>query len=356
MAVFWTDGYRPFFLFFPVWGAIFLVAWGGALTGGPLRPAIPLADHATVMLWGVLGSGVIGFLLTAYPRQNGAAPPRARLVGALIAGQVLAHAALAASWFGAASGGLATALGAAVWAGMLGWSVSVAAPSLRRQWEWTAAAVPAALSVALAGWMGVRMGVAGAIDLGLHGFLLLLALSVLDKMLPFFSLRAVPGWDGVRRPLFIPLLAAAMLIRAANGVAGDVLLIGLLLRQWWGWQPHRGFRVPLVAVLHLGVLWITLGYGVEAFGGPRTASIHLWGLGGLVTLILGFAARVSLGHGGKPLQLDRLGMVPLGLVQVALLLRLAVYGGAPTLVASAWVLSAAFVAWTARFGPLLFAR
>lgn len=352
-GVLWSEGYRPFFLFFPTWGAVFLLAWGRALAGGP---SIPVADHAAVMLWGVLGSGVMGFLLTAYPRQNGASPPSPRALYALMAGHVATHAALASSWMGARTSGLATLLGACVWASMLAWSLRVAVPSLKRQWEWTAATVPAAMAAALVGWVGVRTGVPGAVDFGLHGFLLLLALSLLDKMLPFFSSRAVPGWEGVRRPWFIPLLAAGLLVRTLLAPAGDLLIVALLLRQWWGWQPHRGFRVPLVGVLHLGVLWMVVGYAADALGAPRTACIHLWGIGGLCTLILGFAARVSLGHGGRALVLDRTGMLPLALVQVALALRLAVYFGAPTLIPSGWLLSAAFVAWGLRFGPLLFAR
>lgn len=350
---FWQDGYRPFFLLFATWGAAFLVAWVYALSGGA---AIAVADHAIVMVHGVLGSGIIGFLLTAYPRQNAATPPSARTLGLLLGGQAATQAALAASWLGAPTAMLATVLGAGVWGSVLAWALSVAVPSLRRQWEWTAAAVPVALLSALLSWLGIRLGVAGAVDLALHGFLLLLALGLLDKMVPFFSSRAVPGWSGLRRPGFIPALLVALVLRAASPVAADVVIVAALVREWTGWQPQRGVRVPLVAVLHLGFLWILVGYAAEALGAPRGACVHLWGVGGMMTLILGFGARVALGHGGQPLRLDARGALPIALVQVALALRLAFYAGQPTLTAAGLVLAAALATWAARFGPLLFTR
>ena len=79
------------------------------------------------------------------------------------------------------------------------------------------------------------------------------------ETLPFFSGRVLPGYNGVRRPHFFALLAAALTTRIAVAhlpdpdvfVRGaDALVVAVLLRQWSGWRPLAGLRTPLVAVLH----------------------------------------------------------------------------------------------------------
>ena len=93
----WKEGYRPFFLLFPAWGVTLLALWVASLLG---RPAIGFADHAVAMIWGVLGSAILGFLLTAYPRQNGAPPPARRTLIGFFSAQIAVQVALGASWAG----------------------------------------------------------------------------------------------------------------------------------------------------------------------------------------------------------------------------------------------------------------
>lgn len=356
------EGYRPFFMLFPVWGALVIGLWALSLQGyGPMRPA----DHGAVMIWGVFGSGVLGFLLTAFPRQNEAKPPGPRGLALALGGQLATQAALLASWFGAPTRGLATALGAMVWGAMALWALRIALHSLRRKWDGTTAGVPIAIFAGLAGWIAVggeqtKLGFA----LGAYGFLSLLALALLDRLLPFFAGRVVDGYLGRRRRGFVALLAPMLLARAIGGPHGwlDLGLVALLLWQWSGWRPDQALRAPMVAVLHLGMAWIVAAFAVSAAMGPAagTLPIHLAMLGGLGTLLFGLATRVTLGHGGLPVQADGFTFAVLGLAQGAVLLRavLPIFGASPawSLPLSALLLSAAFVTWAVRFVPLALRR
>lgn len=363
MIALFKEGYRPFFALFPLAGVVFVGVWAYALLAGwPL----PTGEHGAAMIWGVLGSGVLGFLLTAYAKQNEAPSPSKAVLGAFFGGQVATQALLLASWFGAPTGPVATATGLLVWTALLAWATRIAVPSLRRKWDGTTFAVPIALTASVAGWGLARLApeTRTGLELGVHGFLLLLALGLLDRLLPFFTSRVVPGYDGRRKPHFAPLLAAALIARALLHrwpVVPDLIVLAVLLRQWHGWRPLAGVRLPMIGVLHLGVAWIALGYVVEASGlaTVRALPLHLWTLGGLGTLLFGIATRVTLGHGGLPIQMGRVAAAAVLLGQGAVLVRVVlpllgdpspalVYGG------SAALFVAALGTWLAKFGPLTF--
>lgn len=201
----------------------------------------------------------------------------------------------------------------------------------------------------------------GGAALGLHVFLVGLALSLLDRLLPFFASKAVKDYAGSRRPWFVGLLLATLLLRATGVVPtriADLLVLALLGRQLAGWRAHRLLRVPMITVLLLAVGWLGLGYAVELVRGPGPASVHFWTVGGLCTLVLGIATRVTRGHGGLPVALDRWAALALLLVQGAAVLRALlpmVLAVPPSvqLFASAGLLGAAFLIWGFRHALLL---
>ncbi len=357
----WKEGYRPFFLVFPVLGALALGVWGWALEGGP---AVRPVDHAALMIWGVLGSAVLGFLLTAYPRQNEATPPTKGALAVTLAGQIGLVGASLGSWLGLPLGGLATLMGALVWGGATLWAARIAWPSLRRRWDDTTAAVPVALALGLAGWLLARLGSDPrmGVALGLHGLLVGLAVSLLDRLLPFFASKAVPGYAGRRGPWFVGPLLGALTLRALGlgpVAVWDLVILALLARQLVRWRADQCLRTPLIAVLLLGVGWLAVGYAADAIGGQGPLATHLWTIGGLCTLVLGIATRVTRGHSGLPLALDAWGAAAIGLVQVAVLLRAVMpaalgLGGAAPLVGAAGILGAALAVWWIRHAPMVF--
>jgi uncharacterized protein involved in response to NO len=329
-------------------GVLALGLWVATLLS---RASLLPASHGALMIWGFCGSVILGFFLTAFPRQNQAGRPPIGLIYGAALGQItfLVLGLLGQPWFWWA--------GAATWALVWGYAMAVAVPSLARRWESTTASVPLALS---AGLLALILGsshptLAG--EIGVHGFLLLLALALLDRMLPFFSGKRIPGYSGSRLDGFLPLVAPLLLLRpiwlldpVARWVAG-VSLGGLVLRQMWGWRTDQGLREPLVGVLHLGALWIAAGFFLDAFG---LDARHLWTIGGMGTLVIGFAVRVTRGHTGLPLKLGWAGVLAVLLVQGAALSR--VFGAGHWHLLAGMLLVGACLLWLVSLGPRCFPR
>ncbi len=318
-----------------------LGAWAGQLAGAPL--GIVPAEHGAFMLWGVLGTGVMGFLYTAYAKQNDATLP----------GPLWLHGTLTLQGVGALGllGG-APALALPAWALLLGWCLRVAVPSLRRRWDDTTAAVPAVILAAIVG-LAVHTTEAAPVGglgprIAVHGWLVPLALAVLDRVLPFFSSRVTPGYAGGRAPWFLgPLVAVSWvgLLPLPGAAWAPVGLLGLLARQWWAWRPWPAARTPMILVLHLGVAWFAVGWGLAWAGASASVVTHALVLGGLGSLLLAISMRVVRGHGGLPLELGFAGVGIVVLGHTATVLRLL---GVPLTWAAA-ALIAAFALWLVRF-------
>lgn len=368
----WTEPYRVLFPIAAAVGAGGAAAWTLALAGpaaGLPAPPMRPSDHGVLLLLGAMGSGFLGFLGTAFPRQNqGPLPGRGWVLG--VAGLQLGAVSL---WVGgwtdprARSAGLV--VGGLLWLAVAAWAGRMAAPSVRRRYDPTAVAVPlGAAVVSLACWLSLAQPGLG-LRVALLGGFVPVAVSLLDRMVPFFS-RTLPGFDGVRKGGLLPLLAGLTTLRLLpeaqlgpswlGGVA-SVGLAGLLLRQAHGWRPALGLRVPLVAVLHLGWMALAVGYLADAASAlglvPAGTGLHAHTLG-LVVLLLGFGLRVLRGHGGLPLRLGADGAVLMGLVGLAFAGRV----GLPMLGITdpTWMwtvpggaLTGAFTLWGLRWGRLV---
>ena len=351
-------------LFFPTaaLGAIAgLGAWGAQLGGVSL--GISPLDHSAFMLWGVLGSGIQGFLFTGYAKQNDAPMVSPRALFALWCAQI-GSAILLLLHPTALPAAARVVLLALPWAAVLAWAVPVAARSLRRRWDATTAAGPVAILGGLCGIVLHGLGTTSVrgVDLGVFPFVVLLALAILDRVLPFFSSRVTPGYTGLRKPWFLGPLAVLLWGRAlAPAFAPGLLpwlsaaLLGLLLRQWAGWRPWPAARTPAIAVLHLAISWFALSWVLGMMGAPATVSTHALLVGGMGSLLLGISMRVVRGHSGLPVVLGQTGVGVLALASLAAVIRVgAGLLGAPPAVyqLSAVVLGTAFLLWFVRFAVL----
>lgn len=359
MHILFREGYRLFFPWSALVGLALTVLWGGSFAGGWALP-MPPQTHGVAMIFGVWGAAILGFLLTAYPRQNEAQAPGPRVLSGLLILHALSILAILPT--GAMLPSLVrVVLAAAPWFAAFAWAASIARVSLGRRYDGTTAAVPFAF---LAAAIAAGSFVGGAPDLGvrlaIHGFAVVAGLVVLDRVLPFFSSRLVPDYSGHRAPGFAPLLGVAVGLRVCVPTLpwlGDIALIALILRQLWGWQPWPAAREPMLGVIHLGVAWLIVGYVLDAAGvQPASLAAHAWLVGGLGTLWSGVTLRVTRGHGGQPIRMGVDGAVIVAAVQMAAMTRLlagassagpAVYAAASALLAVAWI------AWLVRLGPLV---
>jgi len=336
------------------------------------------------MLFGLLGPFVFGFLFTTFPRwQNGPEVPRSVYVPVFVA--------------------LVTSLGLALWGAMGSMALFLAGVAIACV-AWFAAwlvllgvmlrsqsMVSHAIVAAAAIGIGALSQVAFAAGLWLNdgailhlapraalwGCLLPLVYAVCHRMIPFFTQSAVPLYQAVRPTWW--LVTAALLCQAHLGLAlvggygwlwaVDGPLAALTLYGGLRWQPLRSRKVPLLWTLYVAYFWLPIGLGLQfaadlsfAVTGDWVlgrAPLHALALGFLTSLVLAMASRVTLGHSGRRLIMDRFTVACFLALQVAAVLRIAsevvvVPAAVPLLIAaSAFVWLAGMASWALRYGSML---
>ncbi len=209
------------------------------------------------------------------------------------------------------------------------------------------------------------------IESGIYLYLIFLPTVIAFRMVPHFSrclhFSKSPGFDAV---VFLLLLSHVLL---STLWSKGVFISDLLLALWIGreiWRIKLPFPNPdpLLWGLHLALFWLPLGFLLGAFVeffeswfsySSLYLPLHLLVLGFLTTIMIAFGTRVTLGHGGVILRMDRQGAALLWLTQAVifgrLILSLAANRGGMTpwfeLSASLWI--ALFALWLIKYGKIL---
>jgi len=351
----------------------------GTMTNWSVQPSWA---HAFLMIYGFFPFFIFGFLFTTYPNwMNGdKVKPREYVMtcAAMAAGVVLFYAGLLTHRAISIAG---------VELMLAGWSVAVYV-LFRILWTTPAQDKRHArvTSVALLmGWLGVAAYLAWLVTdssvvlnfarhAGIWFFLLPIVLTVSHRMIPFFSSRVLDDYEMVR-PFWLLWLMLALI--AAHGSLQWLELSAYLwivdfplaacagyLSYCWGFQ--RSFQVSLLAVLHISFAWLGVAmalYGLQSliyFASGTVllglAPLHAIGIGFFSGMILAMASRVTIGHSGRPLELDRFTwMLFLGFQATAVLRILAdiVPAGAPLFYVTAglvWLMC--FGLWAGKFAPV----
>lgn len=150
--------------------------------------------------------------------------------------------------------------------------------------------------------------------LGLNLIILIIVIMG-GRVIPFFTERALQGVTPKRWPAIEYLAPGSVVVYLLAELAlPDSTLAGWLAAfaavingiRLIGWYTHRYWSIPLLWVLHLGYMWVVVGFGlkaVAAFGVvPGQFTLHAFTVGAIGVLTLGMMARVSLGHTGRPLK------------------------------------------------------
>ena len=372
-AVF-TYGFRPFFLGAALTAALAVPAWLVMFATGtePLGPFGGLAWHAHEMIFGYLAAVMAGFVLTAVPNWTGRLPvtgwPLVGLFSLWIAGRI---ATAAVPWAVAAAAvdlAFLFVLAAVVWREILvgrnyrnapiaGLVTLFAAANLLfhlgAQWP---EAFPYAERLAI-GVAAVLIGLVGGriIPSFTRNWMVKAGLTRLpasfgrfDKITIAITGGAVALWIGLPEA---PVTGIALL------VAGALHLIRLA--RWHGLST---IGEPIVAVLHVGYLWLGVSLmllGVSAFAPvvTATAALHALTAGAIGTMTLAVMTRASLGHTGRPIATDAATATIYVLVTLGALLRVTAplaaefYLELLTLGGLLW--SAGFGLFAVAYGPIL---
>ncbi len=331
------------------WWSLHLLARyiGHPLFALDLRIA-PVWAHAFLMLFTVLPAFIFGFLFTTFPRwMNG---PEVRRPVYLLTGIALMLAS--ALWFAGVHGPAAFR-----WLSMV---LALAAlmnglRALLRVWIDAEKTVPHAVTasiglsvgtVALAGFAwGVLRGndfaAHFAVRVALWGMLLPVFFSVSHRMIPFFSQSALKDYVPWR-PLWLLIavvgLAYARLLLGTIGalqalVFVDASLCGLTAYCAWRWSSRAAGGNPLLWTLYLGFAWLPLAMLLQTardlsfvVSGEWTlglAPIHALGMGYFTSMLIAMVTRVTVGHSGRALAMNRTILACFLGLQGATLMRIA---------------------------------
>lgn len=373
--VFLSYGFRPFFLFAGAYAVIAAAAWlsilhrlhTGAAGSFPQGTMPPHFWHGHEMLFGYVAATIAGFFLTAAPSWTGREPVRGAPLGALALVWIAGRIAL---WSAAT---LPPLVVAAVDLLFVPFLAAVVIRALSGGWSKRNAIFLPVFAALFAGNLlyhldaaGIAPGYAGrGLNLALDTVLFLIAV-LGGRIVPAFTTNALRRAGEERLPVSrAPLEAAALLSIAALVVidlllpdgraAGVLAAIAAVLHaaRFAGWRGHRTLAEPILWIIHLGYLWLIVGFALKAaalLGGwlPATAASHALTIGAIGCMTLGVMSRAALGHTGRALRVAPAIVAAYVLVTAAALVR--VLGPALLPAYALPALAATAILWIAGFG------
>jgi uncharacterized protein involved in response to NO len=210
-----------------------------------------------------------------------------------------------------------------------------------------------------------------ATEISIYLYLFLLTFSIAQRMVPFFAHCMVEKNTNLLKVVFILLLLHIVIEGFYPNLSfitdfALALLIGKELMRWK--LPFRDPN-PLLMILIIAVYWIPVAFLVGALTNLVTFStgitflgldVHMLTLGFLLTILIGFGTRVTLGHSGNQMMADKWTRALFYGTQIVVVLRILVSLAAAMgwnfmilfdITATAWILL--FVFWAIRFFPVL---
>ncbi|MDE2594164.1 MAG: NnrS family protein [Burkholderiales bacterium] len=355
----------------------------------PLHHAsVATFSHALVMSLGFLPLFFVGFLFTAGPKwlqmPDVPAPGLLKPVVACVVGWLTLLVGTHVSQLLAAAGVALAALG---WS-TLTWrfvGIVLRSPAADRL---HAKLIALSCSVgALLMWVAAASLALDQLDwvracayLGLWWFVVPVYTAVAHRMIPFFTAAAVPvldswrpywllwslmtltWWHGAWVVMDAAGWAQAGLWLALRGVVSALACLGVLaLAVRWGLV--QSLKIRLLAMLHLGFVWLGVAYGLDAASvwlqglgqmGLGLAPLHALSMGFLGSILLAMATRVSCGHSGRTLTADNIAWALYGVLQLAVVARMGAAvlpqyaGGILVVAALLWLIATG--GWALRYG------
>lgn len=317
--VLFAGGFRPFFLLGSIYAGLAILAWLPVFMGElSLTTTLSPRDwHVHEMLYGFLPATITGFLLTAIPNWTGRLPLRGRPLMFLVA---LWAAGRVCVTFSAQTGWLAAML---VDASFLAMVAAAAAREIIAGKKWGNLGVIALVLLLLAGNVAFHLeahfhDVAEiSIRVGIAVIVLLISL-IGGRIIPSFTrnwlVRENPGrlpmpfgrFDKLTIVVSVVALTCWIVWPDGIGTGAALTVAGVVhLIRLGRWAGHRTGREPLLLVLHVGYLFLPLGFLLNAAGAvgfvAAGAGIHAWTAGAAGVMTLAVMSRATLGHTGQQL-------------------------------------------------------
>jgi len=323
-SAFLSHGFRPFFFFGSIFGALIISLWVPWYLGMIDIPSAlpPISWHNHELFFGYIPAIIAGFLLTAVPNWTGRKPVTGSGLAILVFIWLLGRLAISFSLF---LPPLLVSLTALAFLPALIFAVARDIILANNKRNIIVIIVLGALFLAQV-FYHVEFLLTGSTLFGARlalAIILLLIMLIGGRIIPNFTKNWIkrynPGPEPItfgkfdRAAMVVTILALAIwvvlpsLSPSAARVAGLLFLItGIIhLARQLRWKPHRVAREPMIWVLHLAYMFIPVGFilaGLEPLGnGLITAPviIHTWSVGTIALMTIAVMTRVTRGHTGQ---------------------------------------------------------
>ncbi|RRS29920.1 MAG: hypothetical protein P794_09790 [Epsilonproteobacteria bacterium (ex Lamellibrachia satsuma)] len=172
-----------------------------------------------------------------------------------------------------------------------------------------------------------------AIQTGIYLYLFLLAFSVAQRMVPFFSHCMVEKNMGLLKTVALLLTLHVILetIHPHLSFIADLALVYITGKELFRWNLPFPNPNPLLWILHLALYWIPVAFLFGAMSNLTALingtpflflDIHILMLGFVFTILIGFGTRVTIGHSGNMMQAGMWEKVLFNWTQVVVVMRL----------------------------------
>ncbi|MCF8475149.1 MAG: NnrS family protein [Emcibacter sp.] len=339
ISVLFTAGYRVFFPLAALSSVVVLTYWTflaiGQIDYLPSRFSA-LEWHQHEMIFGTVAAVITGFLFTAVPNWTGHSTPKGislALLGLIwILGRITVFfSALFPVWLPIIMDGIFLPLA------VMGILMPLIRSGNKRNYF-----LPLVLMLFASLNIMSHLAINGFFDFPTRQlflpsvlFIVFLMNVIGGRIIPSFTKNKYPDMVMSTPAILLPLsilaifgLALAFLLDAGEILIGSIaMLAGLftLLRSlsWQGWKVAHD---PLLFILHLGYLWIPIGFFLIAYSSfngdvPISHALHAFTVGAIGSLTLGVMSRATLGHSGLPLKNEHILSIMFLFVNVAAISR-----------------------------------
>ncbi len=316
-----------------------LLVWSIELTGryttlwNPINTTIPTTwAHGFVMIYGLFIFFIFGFLMTVFPRWMNEKPIDAEQYLSpfilLNAGLIIFEVSLFFDPSSALSG-LGIFLFGWVYGIYILFETFKNATCRNKRYE---IVLLSTLTSGFAGvasfawwlytddWRFIELSFA----IGIWLYLIPTLFTVSHRMLPFFSSNVIENYKifqpGITLWFFLSGCVLHFTLSTLNKQEWlfviDIPLAGIALLHSIRWRIQHSFKDPLLAVLHMAFFWLFIGltlFSVQSlllqFNGEyilNKAPLHALSIGFFSSLLIAMASRVTMGHSGRMLVLDKM--------------------------------------------------
>ena len=172
-----------------------------------------------------------------------------------------------------------------------------------------------------------------AVNISFYMYLIFLAFSVAQRMVPFFSHSFAVKNENFVKIIFVLFILKSIFSSVDFKIAEiiiDLLLGVYMLLEFRRWELPIFSSPAILWVLHLALFWLPAAFLLSALSLTTELlvgtsfyflNIHLIAIGFLTTLLIGFGTRVTLGHSGQPPHADKLAANIFWFIQVVVIMR-----------------------------------